>query len=376
MPPGLLCFAAGRCNAADDTRGRRSSRRQLFVIRLGSGRGTGGRNVSRGISALRGWNLSNLLMLAAKFAVTLVAFVIIARYVDLAALLQRLGKTGPAFVVVGVLLGLLQFLLVGVRWRLIAGMMQAPGEFLPSSRKFCQIIWIASFFGQFMPFIAGDALRVWYLRDAGSRLRVALKSTALDRGFASAVLFIAAPIALLLSPKIVGGTAGVPALIGVSVAALVSLIIVLAAAEPIAHVAARWRVTEVIAEALLDMRRIVERPRAVGPVVLLCVAVHGTSCVIFALLARGENLDLGLIGILAVVPVIILAASFPIAIGGWGVREGLMVILLSRLGVAPEAALLLSVSFGLSILLASLPGAVMLLLTVAERRDVPSGQIP
>jgi uncharacterized protein (TIRG00374 family) len=324
---------------------------------------------------LRRWKLPNLLILMAKFSITLVAFAIIARYVDPTALGQRLGKTAPAFVVASVVLALLQFPLVGLRWRLITGTMQPPGEFLPSPRKFCQIICIASFFGQFMPFIAGDALRVWYLHHAGARLRVALKSTVLDRGFASAVLFIAAPLALLLSPKISEGAAGVPSLIAVSVAALAALVIALVAAELVGSLARRWWLTEIIAEALLDMRRIVERPRAAGPVILLCVGVHGISCAIFALLALGENLDIGLIGILAVVPMIILAASFPIAISGWGVREGLTVILLSRLGVAPEAALLLSVSFGLSVLLASLPGAAMLLLTVVERRGVPSGQV-
>jgi uncharacterized protein (TIRG00374 family) len=325
--------------------------------------------------ALRRWRVPNVLVLIAKFGVTLVAFAIIARYVDPNALLQRLGKTAPAFVVASVVLALLQFLLVGFRWRLIAGMIQPPGEFLPSSRKFCQIIWITSFFGQFMPFIAGDALRVWYLRDAGSRLRVALKSTVVDRGVATAVLFIAAPLAVLLSPKIAVAVAGVPTLIGASVAAAVALVIALAVAEPIARSATRWRAIEAIAELLLDVRRIVERPRALSSVVLLCVLVHCISCAIFALLAQGENLDLGLIGIFAAFPVILLAASFPIAISGWGVREGLTVILLSRLGVAPEAALLLSMSFGLSVLLASLPGAVMLLLTVVERRGVPSGQV-
>jgi uncharacterized protein (TIRG00374 family) len=325
---------------------------------------------------LRRWNFPSLLILTAKLAVTLIAFAIIAHYVDPPALLQRLGKTAPAFVVASVVLALLQFPLVGLRWRLIAGMMQPRGEFLPSPRKFCQIICIASFFAQFMPFIAGDGLRLLYLRDAGSSLRVAFKSTALDRGFASAFLFVVAPLALFLSPSVAEGVAGIPTLIALSVAALVALTIALVAAKPIGWLARRWRVTEIIAEALLDMRRIVERPRALGPVILLCLAVHGISCVIFALLAQGENLDLGLAGIFAVFPVIILAASFPIAIGGWGVREGLTVILLSRFGVAPEAALLLSVSFGLSVLLASLPGAAMLLLTIVERRGVPSGQVP
>jgi uncharacterized membrane protein YbhN (UPF0104 family) len=275
-----------------------------------------------------------------------------------------------------VLLALFQFPLVALRWRLIAQTMQTRGESLPSLRRFCEIVCIGSLFAQFMPFVAGDALRVLYLRDAGSSLRVAFKSTVVDRGSAAAVLFVAAPLTLLLAPRLALATAGVPALIGVAVAVLGLLAAALTAADSIARLAAPWRVAQVVAETLLDFRRIVACPGALSVVVLLSIAVHGMSCMIFALLASGEGLDLGLAGIVGVVPAILLAASLPIGIGGWGVREGLTVIMLAQLGVAPEAALLLSISFGVTVLLASLPGAPMLLLSLVERRGVPSGQVP
>jgi hypothetical protein len=54
-----------------------------------------------------------------------------------------------------------------------------------------------------------------------------------------------------------------------------------------------------------------------------------------------------------------LAAALPISIGGWGLREASFVSLLGVLGVDREAALLLSVEFGLLSMLVSLPGGLI-----------------
>jgi hypothetical protein len=51
-------------------------------------------------------------------------------------------------------------------------------------------------------------------------------------------------------------------------------------------------------------------------------------------------------------------AVVPISISGWGLRELAVVSLLGHHGIAPERALLFSVCFGLTLAIASLPGAV------------------
>jgi hypothetical protein len=55
----------------------------------------------------------------------------------------------------------------------------------------------------------------------------------------------------------------------------------------------------------------------------------------------------------AVVPWVILLASLPISVGGWGVREGGLIVALMPLGVEPEAALLASLIVGGAALLAT-----------------------
>jgi hypothetical protein len=55
-------------------------------------------------------------------------------------------------------------------------------------------------------------------------------------------------------------------------------------------------------------------------------------------------------------------ALVPISIGGWGLREVVVITLLGHHGVPPDKALLFSVCFGLAGAVGSLPGALAWLL--------------
>src|SRR5262249_56211239 len=57
--------------------------------------------------------------------------------------------------------------------------------------------------------------------------------------------------------------------------------------------------------------------------------------------------------------VILGAALVPVSIGGWGVRELALTALLERYNIPFEKSLVFSVSFGLVVLVAALPGAIV-----------------
>jgi hypothetical protein len=58
-----------------------------------------------------------------------------------------------------------------------------------------------------------------------------------------------------------------------------------------------------------------------------------------------------------VVPTIILIASLPISIGGWGVREAALAVGFSALGQPASVAVATSLIIGLANLVSALPGA-------------------
>ena len=67
-----------------------------------------------------------------------------------------------------------------------------------------------------------------------------------------------------------------------------------------------------------------------------------------AMLAHGMGIDIHPVFFLSVMPIVAFVSGMPISIGGWGVREGMVVAGLSIFAVAPEPALAVSVSYGLA----------------------------
>jgi hypothetical protein len=61
----------------------------------------------------------------------------------------------------------------------------------------------------------------------------------------------------------------------------------------------------------------------------------------------------------------------PISIGGWGVREASLSYGLMLFGVASDDAALLGLALGIGLLLASLPGGIVMLLLGPQVRPPP-----
>jgi len=66
--------------------------------------------------------------------------------------------------------------------------------------------------------------------------------------------------------------------------------------------------------------------------------------------------------VLAIGPVIVLAQVLPVSVGGWGVREAAAVTLLAMTGIDATSALLVSITFGILVFLATSPGVLFWLI--------------
>jgi len=96
-----------------------------------------------------------------------------------------------------------------------------------------------------------------------------------------------------------------------------------------------------------DFRRLLE-PRARTALAWLAALVqHLIRVGILALLAAGLGLGIPLATLFALTPAALLVAMVPISIGGFGPRELTFVYLLGAAGISAEAALSLSIAFGL-----------------------------
>src|SRR5262249_20611376 len=95
-----------------------------------------------------------------------------------------------------------------------------------------------------------------------------------------------------------------------------------------------------------------------GIVFALAATTHLLNVLVFWMLGQSIGLTMTLDQWFVVAPTVLLISMLPISVGGWGVREGAMVVALHGFGIPTEEALLPSVLFGLCAVTATLPGGI------------------
>jgi uncharacterized membrane protein YbhN (UPF0104 family) len=263
--------------------------------------------------------------------------------------------------------------LVTIRWWLVARITDTALS-LPAALR---ILLIGMFFNQTLPSsVGGDAVRVWLVTREGSSLGKAINVVLCDRVLALVVLvgLIGATLpAIYARVEDQAMRAALATLVGLGGVGLVGFLI---AGESLAALLQRWRMTRPFGNLASDFRRLFTRFPAIAPLALSAV-IHLLTVLTVMLLAWGLGIKAGFLDGLMIVPTVVLLTTLPISVAGWGVREGAMVAGFGLVGVPADAALALSVLYGLATILVSLPGGIVWLAGRSRGEPPPSlGAIP
>jgi len=257
---------------------------------------------------------------------------------------------------------LAQAVLASLRLRLIMRLMGAD----LSLRTGFSLWMIGLFVSQtLVTFIAGDAARIWRLARQGHGRRLAGSAIFLERALGFAVLMVMTLATLPMLLARADGPVHVSLMI-LGALCLVGVVGFIASAflsRMTATLAPRLfsgRVSSALVEITSAARHLGESWPLTAGVVGLSIVMHLLNAFIFSTLgaAAGISLDMTTTAIVAI-PVMLIGL-LPIALAGWGVREGAAVVGYGLLGVPPEIALAVSVGFGIALLISSLPGAIFL----------------
>lgn len=225
-----------------------------------------------------------------------------------------------------------------------------------------RINFVASFLGQVLPAGIGvDAVRVWLLTRRGGRVGAGIASVALDRltGLAALLLMIAVFLPLLFARvEDEGARIAIIIVLAGGVGAFILLFLLSLVPQRFDQFGPMRSLARTIV--LARQQGLSRRPALTS--LALSIVIHLISVAVVGLLAKGIALDIPTTTLLALVPTVMLLATLPISLAGWGVREGAMVTALSYVGINAGDALALSVLFGFATIVASLPGAILWLL--------------
>ncbi len=294
-------------------------------------------------------------------ALTVVTLYFVFRKIDRHAFAQLFWIQDRDLLIGAATLILLQINLGGERWRAILSAM-TRGQ-TPSILS-VQAVFYSSIFFNCLPLgvIGGDVARVWLARKFALSLRQLVLSVLIDRMFVVAILIVLALASLpsIAHPLTVTIWLACAAVLVTGAAGFLLL-------QPMVRMLGRWREMRLI---YLLLRTVEELRYAMqrGSLLASFWALLAAMCGILAAycIARSLGIEVGPIAMIAVMSIVTLVSALPISLAGWGVREFSVVALLGLLGVDREAALLLSVEFGLLNMLMSLPGGAIWL---AMRRD-------
>lgn len=287
--------------------------------------------------AMSGGARSNRLLV--KFCAGLSLLLILFTWLDISAILNNLFSIDARFVLLAIAVFVLQFALACARWMFILGRQK-----LGVKRRAALSIYgagtIANLF--LVTSIAGMSVRAALLVRGGAGMPGALASLAAERLAAIAGLALCGGAGLVFALPLLQGEFGDLPVSRLLALASASLVVVILGA-----LLARYKFAA-LREFFHQVWRVFS---SFSAFLFLTAASSGVILLGFAgmaLLAGGMGLDISPVFFISVMPAIAFVSALPISVGGWGVREGMMVAGLAMFSVPAEAAVALSISYGLA----------------------------
>lgn len=210
--------------------------------------------------------------------------------------------------------------------------------------------------------IVGDVHRgLSHGRDTGDVGR-ALRSVVWERSAGQAVQFCLASLALLIVPSPVRGPllAAPALLVTAAIAALFALVLLATrrSRSPVAN--GLHAVTTDVRRAVLGRRT---WPGVLGASIVAVVGHVAT----FLIAARTAGIVASPLGLIPIAFVVLLAMALPVNLAGWGPREGAAAWAFGAAGLGAGHGFATAVVYGGLVLVASLPGAVILTVSSVRR---------
>ena len=311
------------------------------------------------------------LLLFIKAAVTLALIYWLMARLDVETVRHILAQSNLAYILLSFVALSAVFAVGCIRWWILIGHL---GLSIPL-RQVLPSYYLGLFFNNFLPTgVGGDVARTIHLNLRGHSVKSLISSALADRVIGLVVMLLMGAISILLSPELHVENDQKSYLVILIALGIVSgaLLFWFSDRLPIGKLSQRYQHTR-IRKAILEVIHLCftyrTAIRLVISAMLLSVVVQSLVILTYYLLANGIGIDLSLITFFAFVSVVQLATSLPISIGGLGIREGVMVALLTSVSVDVNLATTLSLLFLLVLWLCTLPGAMVLLLDKGSRSD-------
>jgi uncharacterized membrane protein YbhN (UPF0104 family) len=304
-----------------------------------------------------------LLAFGLKLAISASLLYFALKAVNWGVIAERINRVDVTWLAINVLDANMQVLLGAIRWRWIAEQCDVRMSF-PTATRYT---YIAAFFGQTLPStVGGDAARIWLTaRDAG--WKNAAYSVLLDRvvGVTALALVVIASLPWTLS--LVRDPVGRWTLLAIGIGSIGGFVVFLLLGLVRWPWLTRWWPARHLISISIIAGNLVRETRVSGAILALSILAHLITVAIAWAAAKAMAVPLDPIYALLLIPPVVLIATVPISIAGWGVRESAMMTAFAYAGLPQTDGLIVSVLYGAVIFLTGIIGGFVWIVNRMDR---------
>ncbi|MBS0535986.1 MAG: flippase-like domain-containing protein [Proteobacteria bacterium] len=300
--------------------------------------------------------MRRLFLLLLKAAISGLLLYVSLRAVNLAVLGERLSRLHSGWLAASVGILAAQVFILAARWRLIA---EGCG-IAPSFGATLRVSFIATFFNQVLPStVGGDAARIWMLAREGGGWAASTYSVLLDRVAGLIALTLIVFLCLPWTLSLVQDPVARIVLVLIGLSAIAGSVVFLAIGhirwKPLMH----WAPTRHLVEVSRTAWQICGSRRTLGLIAVSSFIVHLMTILAAWCMVQSVSATASFTLLLFLVPPVILIATVPISIAGWGVREGSMIVAFGYAGLPQSDGLVVSVLIGLTLVAIGAIGGIV-----------------
>ena len=249
------------------------------------------------------------------------------------------------------------------RWHLVARELGVGVEMAPAVAS----CYRSQFLNTTLPGgIVGDVHRgVRHGLDAGDSAR-GLRAVVWERLAGQVVQAVIAVVVLLLLPSPVRSS--VPATLALLAAGVLAAALVLRQVPPTGRTSS---VARMLAAVRADVRCGLLVRRAWPGVAVASTVAVACHLATYLVAARAVGVTTPVLELLPLALLVLVAAGLPLNIAGWGPREGAAAWSFAAAGIGADLGVATAVAYGAIVVVATLPGAVVLMVASGRRHDAP-----
>jgi uncharacterized protein (TIRG00374 family) len=298
-----------------------------------------------------------------KAAVTFALFYWVLAQVEIDPLLGNFKNADIGYLFLALVIHAIAFILFSIRWWYLYYIQDPNWSYKHTVGSY----YLGLFFNNILPTgIGGDVVRIIRLRKTGLNTHLLVSSTLLDRILGLVSILLMGLVAVVFTPnlKLSVDTKILLVMFGITLAVGLRFLFsdyIARLAESLHNKFKENKIFHFIFTIISTLHEYRKKRTQILFTLFISFMAQYLIILCFLLIGISLNIEIPVSIYFTIIPIVFVATSLPISIGGLGVRESVLIYLLVFFQADKQAAIALSLIYFATVILITLPGSLVIL---------------